>query len=89
MGTECLLDLLADRISNKSGTNIVRITDRRDVTDRSHPIDPDVEYHVLLYVDIDDDEYDIIAGIFSHATIYRAKELCHQVPMCFKGSAER
>ena len=86
---ECLLDLLAERITKTSGDNVIQITDVNGAADRVRElIDPERENHVILYADIGENEYDLIAGL-PCVTTYRAKELCHQVPVCFKGSLSR
>jgi len=86
MGVECLLDLLAKRITETSGNNVIRITEVHGAAGRVRElIDPERENHIILYVDICDKEYEAITASFPRATVYRAKELCHQVPVCFKG----
>jgi pyocin large subunit-like protein len=88
MGTERLLDMLADLLAEDDSANVIRIMKKNGVLDtvRSE-IRPEKKNHILLYVDIDLKETDLIITEFPDAQIYRAKELCHQVPVCFKESA--
>jgi len=85
MGTVSLLDTVADRIAESDSDNVIRIKEKDDVLDRirSETV-TDKKNHIFLYVDIDPAETDIIAAEFPDAQVYRSKELCHQVPACFK-----
>jgi hypothetical protein len=85
MSPEKLLDMLAGRIMMDDTANIIRIRSKDDlsellisgrrVTDRDH---------VLIYIDLSMDETAHIMTAFPDAHIYRAKELCHQVPVCYR-----
>lgn len=88
MGTEQLLDLLADRIAEDSSANIVRIKEKNGLLDRIRSeIIPGKKNHIILYADVDAPESDLVVGAFPYAEVYRAKELCHQVPVCFRESS--
>ena len=85
MGTGPLLDLLADRLAYDSTANVIRVKERNNMLDYiGSSMMPEKSNHILLYVEVDVSESDLIARTFPLAHIYRAKELCHQVPVCFK-----
>jgi len=85
MGTESLLDLLAERIADDSTANVVRVKDKNNLLEhiRSSMI-AEKQNHILLYIEVGMEEFDLITKMFPSAHIYGAKELCHQVPVCFK-----
>ena len=85
MGTGPLLDLLAERMAYDSTANVIRIEERNNMFEyiRSR-IMPEKNNHILLYVEVDMSESDAIARTFPQAHIYRVRELCHQVPVCFR-----
>jgi len=88
MGTEALLDAVADRISEDPEANVIRVTDENDAAGYiGSRIAAGKKNHVLLYVEIPLNDSDRIAAEFPGAQIYRVKELCHQVPACFKESS--
>ncbi|MCL2712497.1 MAG: hypothetical protein FWD37_04405 [Methanomassiliicoccaceae archaeon] len=85
MGVECLLDLLANRIAKNYGNKVIRIRTNKNAIGRiTKRIDPEKRNHVILYEEIDRCLYDLVVNTFPYATIYGARELCHQVPVCFK-----
>jgi len=88
MGTEALLDTVADRISGDPDANVIRVKDENDAMEYVRSaFDAGKKNHVLLYVEIPIKESDGIIAEFPGVQIYRVKELCHQVPACFKESS--
>ena len=88
MGTENLLDTVADQISEDPNANVIRVTDEDDAFGYvGSRIVAGKKNHVLLYVEIPIIESDRIIAAFPGVQIYRVKELCHQVPACFKESS--
>ncbi|MDR2866623.1 MAG: hypothetical protein LBV13_04400 [Methanomassiliicoccaceae archaeon] len=88
MGAERLLDMLADRLAEDDSRNVIRITENNDIIGliRSK-MRYDKEGHVIIYFDLDADETDVLLRTFPDTQIYRAKEICHQVPVCFREPA--
>ncbi|MCL2333561.1 hypothetical protein [Candidatus Methanoplasma termitum] len=84
MGTGALLDMIADRISIDDSVNIIRVTEEHEKNSLNYihsMITMKKNNFILLYVDID--AANIIAA-FPDAKVLKAKEICHQVPVCFK-----
>jgi len=89
MGTEALLDALADHMEKDASANIIRVTDSKWTADSIRSgTDSGKRNHVLFYVEIDPKRIGEILEEFPDVRIYGAKELCHQVPVCFKEPAE-
>jgi hypothetical protein len=87
MGPEQLLDELAEYISYDNSANIIRIKEKKNILDHIRSeIVAGKKNHVLLYVEIKVAESDLILTAFPDVPVYRAKELCHQLPVCFKES---
>ena len=84
MGAQLLLDMLADRISLDDSANIIRIKEVNEKNliayIRSNIVSGKNNF-ILLYADTD--AANIIAA-FPDTRVFRAKEICHQVPVCFK-----
>jgi len=85
MGTERLLDMLADRIAEDECANVILVKAADDVQDIASKIVPGKMDHILLYT-TDVKAFDTVLREFPGACVYGAKELCHQVPVCFRGS---
>jgi len=85
MGTECLLDMLADRIAEDEHANVIRVKRTDDVLSIASKIVPGKNDHILIYI-ADAGVFDTIVKNFPEACVYGAKELCHQVPVCFRES---
>jgi hypothetical protein len=86
MGTELLLDTLADSIIEK-GNNVIRIKKHDGLMEYiSSNIVSKKKNFILLYVDIGLDETNLIIERYPEAPLFKAKELCHQVPVCYKES---
>ena len=83
MGTECLLDMLADRLAGDEHTNVIRVKGKDDVPSVRSKIVTDKNNHILLYF-ADPGVSEMILQEFPEACVYGAKELCHQVPVCFR-----
>jgi len=85
MGTECLLDLLAERL-RAGGANVIKIKCKGNITrlPRSFAA-PGVRRHVIVY---DISLYDIALRSFPDSEVYGARELCRQMPVCFKRPAD-
>jgi hypothetical protein len=84
MGTELLLDMLAERISLDDSANIIRIKEENKENSMDHihlQIVAGKDNYILLYADIDAAN---ILAVFPDVKIFKAKEICHQVPVCFK-----
>ena len=90
MGTGRLLDMLATHISEKDGSaNIIRVKDvsgEEMICRIRSEIDTDNENHILLYNPVTVTELDSVVASFPDAHVYRAQELCHQVPACVRES---
>jgi hypothetical protein len=86
MGTEHLLDLLADRIAEDDSANVILVKEMIDIPGISSKTVPGKIDHILIYFDTEG-TFDTIVQRFSDACVYGAKELCHQLPVCFRGSA--
>jgi hypothetical protein len=88
MGPENLLDLLADHIMKDDSANIIRITDAKNVSEfiGSKRIAGKTD-HILIYIDLSPDVTKDIITLFPDTHIYKAKELCHQLPVCFRETA--
>ncbi|MCL2890923.1 MAG: hypothetical protein FWF40_03415 [Methanomassiliicoccaceae archaeon] len=85
MGTERLLDMLADRIAEDECANVIRVKEVNEIQDIASKIVPCKIDHILLYTS-DAEAFDAVLREFPNACVYGAKELCHQVPVCFRGS---
>jgi len=89
MGTEALLDMLADHMEKDASANIIRVTDNEWTTERIRSeTDGGKRNHVIFYTEIDPKRIWEILEELPGVQIYGAKELCHQVPVCFKEPAE-
>jgi hypothetical protein len=88
MGPEPLLDILADRIAEDDSANVIYVKEKNNLLEkiRSETV-PGKKNHIILYADFDTAESDLITRTFPDAEVYRAKELCHQVPVCFREPA--
>ena len=84
MGTELLLDMLADRVS-ADGSNVIKVKNAEGIFDHvsSKIISGEVNY-ILIYIDIGVEETNTLVKMFPDVQIYKAKELCHQVPVCYR-----
>ncbi|MDR0778431.1 MAG: hypothetical protein LBE48_03215 [Methanomassiliicoccaceae archaeon] len=90
MGPEKLLDMLADRLADDDSVNIIRIMDHRNVHNFiSSGIRAGKTDHILIYVDLSTEATNDILASFPDAHVYKAKELCHQVPVCFRETVTR
>jgi len=88
MGTGPLLDMLAERISLDESARVICVIERENALDHiGSQIKAGKKNHILLYVDVELAVTDQISEMFPDAQIYRVKELCHQVPVCFKESS--
>ena len=88
MSTESLLDMLADRISEDGSANVICIKEKEGfLTQVRSKIAAEKKNHILLYADVDPAESALVKELYPKAQLYRAKELCHQVPVCFKEPA--
>jgi len=86
MGTEPLLDMLADRIS-ADGSNVIKVKKEEGMFDHiSSKIISGKENFILIYVDIGVEETNSMVKMYPDVQIYKAKELCHQVPVCYRES---
>ena len=88
MGTERLLDMLAGRIAEDEYANVILVKDVNDIPDIASEIVPGKMNHILLYTE-DIKAFDTVLREFPDACVYGAKELCHQVPVCFRGSVSK
>jgi len=87
MSTGSLLDLLAGRIARDDSANVIRVTEKEGMLDRIRSrMVPEENNHILIYVDLDGNESELVVAMFPDAHIYLAKELCHQVPVCYRAS---
>ena len=85
MGTERLLDMLADRMAEDVYANVILVKKMDDVHDIASKIVLDKINHILLYI-TNSTVSETILWKFPNAFVYVAKELCHQVPVCFRES---
>ena len=85
------MDIIADRILIEDpAVNIIRVKSNADLLSsiRSQTI-AEKENHIFLYCILNAAELDDILEMFPDAHIYRAQELCHQVPVCVRESKIR
>jgi len=88
MGTDALLDAVAEEISKDPKANVIRVTEEDGAIEYIRArIGAEKKNHVLLYAELAPKEAERIMKEFPDAQIYRVKELCHQVPACFKEAA--
>jgi hypothetical protein len=87
MGTGPLLDLVAERILTEDPMiNVIRVTEGDRIEYIRSRIDADRKNCILLYGDVDTVSLDEIVDEFQDAQVYRAQEICHQVPLCVRES---
>ncbi|MCL1984444.1 MAG: hypothetical protein FWG58_03480 [Methanomassiliicoccaceae archaeon] len=87
MGSGPLLDAVANRIiSDDPEANIIRIYGTDDIGLIRSVTKDKKENHILVYCIIDNKELNDIMRTFPNAHVYRAQELCHQLPACVRES---
>jgi len=83
MGTDALMDTLAERLERRA--KVIRIKSTEDMIERVRQETCD-DVHVVIYCRIGDDELNAVMREFPKAHVYRAQELCHQLPACVRES---
>ncbi|MCL2296539.1 MAG: hypothetical protein FWC29_05640 [Methanomassiliicoccaceae archaeon] len=85
MGPESLLDVLAERIAEDHSANVIYVKEKNNFLESIRSdMAPGKVNHIILYADLDLAESDLIIKTFPDAKVYRAGEICHQVPICFR-----